>query len=301
MRKANKQIKQESKMSMMKTMPFWFRTVLFFVGAQIVLYMSRGFVGGALGWYLIPLEQLPEAVSGFTSLQNGFELILRMDAMGNAIIISLTYLQIAVFLLVNALMLLLLAPAKLSAIDCCWRAFRGETTGDSAPLAWYRKPRRMFKAMGFSLLLEGGCQVLGVLLMLPGMALSFYLAMGEWMQVGAVIPLEIKLLSILSLVLLLVGLALAFSLHSLLYPVIYCLAAQPDYSVSKIWKRGLSSIKGTRCAFIGFRLSFLPWYILSSFTMGMMDLYLLPYLSFANFHFLQETAQEKMQTSLGEA
>lgn len=289
----NRQLKLEGKQSMMQTMPLWFRAILFFVGAQLFLEMSKRWFGGALGWYLIPIDKLPDAVSGFTLLENGFELIVRMDVMNVTAVVSLTYLQIAIFLLANAVVLALLAPAKLGTMNCCWRSFRGEHTGDFSPVGWYRKPKLFAKAVGVSFLVDGLCRVLGFLLTLPGLALSLYLCMSDWMQPGAAIDMEFRILSLLSLLLTLCGIFLAFALYSLLYPLVYCLAAQPDYSLAQIWKKGLASTKGVRWRFIGYRLGFVPWYLLSSFTVGVADLYVMPYISFASFRFLQEAAQDK--------
>lgn len=276
-----------------KTMPFWMKAILLLVGIQVLLHFLQGQLGGLLGWYLIPIDKFANAQTGYFAVENGFEVVFRMDALNLVAAMSLTYAQIVQFLLVNAMILLLLAPIKMGALERFWLSFRGVTQKFPSMFRWYTKPNLLGKSILVSLILDLGCRLFAILLMLPSSFIYFYLYGGSWMGTAMEASYLISLLAFLGMVLLLGGAALAFFCYSTLYPIAYCLAAQPDYSFKKVWKRGLASIKGEKGRFFRFRLSFLPWLLLSSFSYGVMDLYILPYLSFASFYFLQETAIRK--------
>lgn len=284
------QLKQSAKMTMGKSMPFWMKTIFFLVGVQVLLHFLRAQLGGLLGWYLIPISEFANAQTGYFAVEKGFEVVFRMDALQMVAAMSLTYAQIIQFLWVNAVALLLLAPIKMGALERFWLAFQGKTQDFPSMFRWYSKPSLLGKSVLVSLILDLGCRLLAILLMLPSSLIYFYLYGGSWMGTPAEASYVISLLAFLGMILLLGGAALAFYCYSSLYPIAYCLAAQPDYSFGKVVRRGLDSIKGQRGRFFRFRLSFLPWLILSSFSYGVMDLYILPYLSFASFHFLQEAA-----------
>lgn len=289
-------LKQSARMTMGKTMPFWMKTIFLLVGIQVLLHFLQGQLGGLLGWYLIPIDKFADAQTGYFAVEKGFEVVFRMDALKLVAAMSLTYAQIVQFLLVNAVILLLLAPVKMGALERFWLSFRGTTQNFPSMFRWYTKPSLLGKSILVSLILDLGCRLLAILLMLPSSFIYVYLYGGAWMGTAMETSNLISLLAFLGMVLLLAGAALAFFCYSTLYPIAYCLAAQPDYSFKKVWRRGLDSIKGEKGRFFRFRLSFLPWLLLSSFSYGVMDLYILPYLSFASFHFLQEAAIHKQST-----
>ena len=80
-------------------------------------------------------------------------------------------------------------------------------------------------------------------------------------------------------------------LHSLLLPVLYCLAAHPEYSLKETFRRGFRSAQGIRGGFYRMRLSFLLWFFLSRLTYGAMDFFVLPYSSLTAMLYLQEGAR----------
>jgi len=289
----NRQMKQDGKLRMGLTMPFWTKATLLLVGLQVLLYVLRGQFGGLLGWYLIPIEKLPDAVTGYTAIAHGFEVVFRMDALELVAAMSLSYGQILRVLLINALALLLLAPIKIATIEHYWLAFRGETQNRPSMLRWYTKPKLLGKAVIVSLILDVGCRLIAILALLPSILLYAYLYGGTWLAAPSETGTLISVLALLAMGLLVGGVLVAFFIYSTLYPIVYCLAAQPDYSIGKVLRRGLGSIRHARQRFFGFRLSFLPFYILSNLTYGVMDLYILPYISFSSFHFLQEAAKQR--------
>lgn len=296
----NRQMKQEGKLRMGLSMPFWMKATLLLVGLQVLLYVLRGQFGGLLGWYLIPIEKLPDAVTGYTVIERGLELVFRMDALELVAAVSLTYGQIAIFFLINALALLILAPVKLATLERYWLAFRGETQNPPSLLRWYTKPKLLGKSILVSLILDLGCRLLALLALLPSLLVYAYLYSGTWLSAHAEPDLTVSLLALLAMALLVGGALVAFYVYSTLYPIAYCLAAQPDYSMGKVLRRGLDSIRHCRKRFFGFRLSFLPYYILSNLTYGVMDLYILPYISFSSFHFLQEAAKQRPVDAQGQ-
>ena len=292
---SNRTLKRDGKRAMGQTMRLWLSACLLFLGLQLVLTYLRGELGGMLGWYLIRLSEYPEAASGFFQLTNGFELILRMEDMGAVAALSLTYDQIARFLFINFFILLLLAPLHMGLLERFWLAFRSSATEGKSLLRWYTEPKLFYKSVMVSLILNLGCRVVAILALLPSTLLYWRLYGGSYLGASVEESMGIALLALLALGLMIVGSLASFFLYTTLYPISYCLAAQPDYSLGMVLKRGMESIRGNRFAFFQFRLSFLPWYLLSSFTYGVMELYVLPYLSFSSFQFLQAAATARAE------
>lgn len=293
------QLKQFAKDIMRGSMPLWFKATLLLIAGEVTFLLLRGPLGGALGYYLIPLKDFPNATTGFFSVSNGFEMVLTMKSLDMVAAVSLTYLQIGQFLLVNLLILVALAPLKIAVLERFWLTFRQSDQPLPSMLRWYAKPRLFGKAVLMSLLVDLSCRLACLVLLLPSMGLSLWFLGGDNGGLGVLG----QILSPLAFMLFFGGLLLAFFLYTVLQPVTYCLAAQPDYSVSMLLRRGLESTKGFRARFLAFRLSFLPWYLFSAFTCGVLDMYLLPYISFSSFSFLQEAAKlrqtaQELQTKL---
>ncbi len=268
-------------------MPLWFKATVLLVGVEVVFLLLRGPLGGALGYYLIPLDQFPNAVSGFFSINQGFEVVLTMKSLDLVAAVSLTYAQIGQFVLVNLLILIVVAPLKIAVLERFWLTFRRAEQALPSMLRWYTKPRLLGRSILISLLLDLFCRLACIVFLLPSMGLSLWFLGGDTGGLGTLG----QILSPLAFLLFFGGLLLAFFLYTTIQPIAYCLAAQPDYSVSMLMRRGLDSTKGFRTRFLNFRLSFLPWYIFSAITCGVLDTYLLPYLSFSSFQFLQEAAK----------
>ena len=105
---SSRQLKQEAKVVMGKSMRYWFKITLAFIGIQLLFHMLQEGLGGMLGWYMVSVSDFPEAVTGYFPMDDGFQLIFRMEDVGSIAAISLTYGQIIRFLLINLAVLLLL-------------------------------------------------------------------------------------------------------------------------------------------------------------------------------------------------
>lgn len=283
-------LKEVAKRSMGRTMSFWLKLTLLFVGITLLLTMLRGQLGGSVGWFLFAIDQMPDAVTGYFPTSNGFELIFRLEPISTVAAFSLTYTQIVQIVVLTLLFILLIAPLKMATMERYWLSFQMEKHFPKL-LRWYTEPKLLFKSVMVSLLLDVGCLFLSLLLLLPSLMICLYLAGGSWMTATGAAATLVSLLPYLSVLLTVAAGLLYFYVYTILYPIAYCLAAQPEYTLGKIFQRGLYSTKGYRKRFFFFRLSFLPFYIVNSLTMGVMDMYVFPYLSFSSFHFLQEVAR----------
>ena len=299
---SSKELKREGKMTMGKTMPQWFRITLILIAVQLAAFILRAELGGTIGWYLIPLENVPDAATGLYAMEQGFQAIFRVELMSVVAAIELTYGEIVLFLVINLVALILVAPMKLAVLERLWISFRqGLVAPDKLPKAtrWYTQPKLFGKAVVVELLLLLGGNVAGIVFTLPSSALYVLLYGGNWLgNVMEPTPL-LSMLALLAVGLLILGAWLAYFLYSTLYPVAYCLAAQPSYSIGKVLKRGLASTKGARGNFVTFRLTFLLWLVISNFTYGVVDIYILPYLSFSSFLFLRAVTEQRHREEQG--
>ena len=178
----------------------------------------------------------------------------------------------------------------MATLEQYWLSFRGETPSVNQMLKWNTKPKLFGKSVIIALILNLGCRLIAILALLPSSVLYIMLYGGTLIEASPENALQMSLLALLAFALLLIGALAAYYLYTMLHPISYCLAAQPDYSLQKVLQRGFESIQGYRSQFFRFRLSFIPWYFLSSLTYGVVDLYMLPYLSFSSFQFLQTAA-----------
>jgi uncharacterized membrane protein len=289
------QLKQEAKKTMGMSMPLWIKATFILVGLQLLFHVLRRNLGGMLGWYLMRISDFPDAATGYVAIENGFQFILRMEAMDAVAAISVTYGQVLWFLLINLLVFLLLAPMKMATMEEYWISHRGGTPQFKRILRWYIDPKLFFKSVVIGLILDLGCRLIAILLLMPSSILYMILYSGNWIGTSTEASIGGSVLALLALALLTGGMMLSFYLYTSLYPISYCLAARPDYSVRQIIKRGLDSIKGYRGGFFRFRLTFLPWYFMSFFTYGVIDLYVFPYLSFSAFQFLNAVARDRQE------
>ncbi len=285
------QIKRLGKQHMGRHMLFWLSSNLLFVCLEVLLSIFALQAGGRLGWYLLPLKDYPDLVNGFHhTVEGAWEIVYRMDALGSVAAISLTTAEILQFLGINALILLLLAPMKLASLERFWLSFQNRTEDPPHLLRWYSNLGLLGKAVAVCFVTDVLMRLFGLVCMLPATVLSF------WLQ-GQIEVLSSGLLSALSLlgiVLLFLGMGVGFYCHSILYPILYCLAARPAYPLGKVFRRGLDSISGCRLRYVKFRLSFIVWLLLRRFGFGELDLFIHPYMSFASFVFLAEASGESL-------
>ena len=281
----NAAIKFEAKKSMGRSLPLWIKVTFLLVGLEVAFLALRGKLGGLLGMYMLRADSFPDAVSGYFPQENGFQLIARVDELGAIWAISLTYGDIIRFVVVNLVMFLLIAPLKIATMERYWSAFRGEMEKKNI-FRWYTKPKLMGKALVVEGVVDLLCRSIGVLVMAASYGIIILIYQG-------ILP---SFMGIFGMFLMVGGMLFAFWLYTRLLPIRYCLAAQPDYPLGKIFERGRASVRGYEKQFFGLMMSMLPWYFLSVVVFVAMDLYILPYVTFVAFQFLQEVANHRRQT-----
>ena len=107
--------------------PICMRVTLLLVCVQLAFYGLRVFCGGTLTYGLAKLSEYGDTASGIYFNAEGFSILFRMDLTQTVLAIPVTYHQILVFLLVNALFFVLLAPLRLGAMEQYWGVLRGST------------------------------------------------------------------------------------------------------------------------------------------------------------------------------
>lgn len=289
------QFKFNGKIVMGKSIPIWIKATILVVGLQLAcLFVEQGVVGGFQSGF-VSLASAPEAVTGWSFSPDGFQLIARLDMLGVAAVMAMTYGQALRLAGMTLAVILLLAPLKIGVLEKYWKVHREESLESVEISRWYKNPKLFGKAVLVELILSIGCQVIAVLAILPSLLLYFFVYGQDMMGAGEQEILWISMLVFVALALLIAGMLFAFFCYTTIQPICYCLAAQPEYSMGQVWRRGLNSIKGYRGKFFCFRLSFLFWYILSNVTYGTLELYILPYISFSSFQFLNAAAEDRRE------
>lgn len=273
--------------------PLCIRVTLLFVGLEVAFVGLRYLLGGTVGYYMTNLSDYANSATGFYQTNEGFSLIFRMDLLQTVVAVPLTYTQIQVFLLVNVVLFVLLAPMRLGAMEQYWFLMRGRAGAVKQMFQWYGDFKRLGKAVAVEFVLGGVVRLVGILALIPSFLLYYRLYTGtvspdawtvasSWTEFGA-------------LLLLLAAALFTFWLHSVLLPIRYCLAAHPEYSLGETFRRGARSLRGFRTAFFRFRLGFLIWMFLSQMTYFAMDLFVAPYTSLSGMVYLQEAARAREQ------
>ena len=272
--------------------PICMRVTLLLVCVQLAFYGLRVFCGGTLTYGLAKLSEYGDTASGIYFNAEGFSILFRMDLTQTVLAIPVTYHQILVFLLVNALFFVLLAPLRLGAMEQYWGVLRGSTQLRVVRVfQWFRQPKRLGKAVAVEFVLSILVRLAGIVATIPSLYL-FYVFYTNTPSADAYTTLSS--LTQMGATLLAVAAALfTFWLHSVFLPVRYCLCAHPEYSLGQTFRRGLQSAKGVRGAFFRFRLSYILWFAASQLTYGAMDLFVTPYSSLGGMVFLQEAARAR--------
>jgi hypothetical protein len=276
-------IKTHAKKAM--TSPLCLRATLVLVGIQLALVGVRYLAGGTLTYALVSLASYGDTTSGLYFTAEGFSLIFRMDLTGMVLAIPVTYAQLKVFVLVNLVCFVLIAPLRLGAMEVYWKLLTAQTPKISAMLQWFTQARKFFKALVVEAVLGGVVRLVTLALSVPGFWLLyvFYSTTPDLASYGTVNALT-QLAGSIWLVL---AALLGFTLHCYWLPVRYCLAAHSEYSLGEVFRRGTWSTKGVRGAFVRFRLSYILFFFLSQVTYGAMDFYVAPYTALGSMSFIQ--------------
>ena len=266
------------------------RVTLLFVGASMAFFGLRYLFNGTMSLTLASLASYGDTSSGFYVLDEGFNLIFRMDLTGTVAALSMTWAQLRAFVVVNVIIFLLLSPLKLGVMEAYWGLTRGKKDGKVVQVfQWYLQPLRLVKAWVVELCVQVAVGAVTFVASTPAMFLFYRFYSTTTSMAGFDLSRRMMLWAadILAILAMLFGLWL----NSLLLPVRYCLAAHPEYSLGETFRRGFRSARGIRGGFYRFRLSYILWFFLSRLTYGAMDLYVLPYSSIGSMLYLQEAAR----------
>ena len=276
------------------TNPLSLRVTLVVVAVQLLFFGLRYLFNGTLGMAVASLADYGDTASGVYVLDEGINVIFRMDLTGMVAAVSVTWGQLRAFLAVNTVLFLLLSPLRVGAMEVYWGMTRGVKDGKVAQLLqWFLQRGRMVKAW----VVEFCLQVLVGAATFAATTPSLYLFYRFYSTTTSIAGFDFSRRLLLWAADILAVLAMLFGvwLHSLLLPVRYCLAAHPEYSLGETFRRGFRSASGIRAGFYRFRLSYLLWFFLSRLTYGAMDLYVLPYSSLGSMLYLQEAARQRAQ------
>ena len=276
------------------TNPLSLRVTLAVVVVQLLFFGLRYMFNGTLGLAMASLADYGDTASGFYVLDEGINVIFRMDLTGMVAALSVTWGQLRAFVAVNTVLFLLLSPLRVGAMEVYWGMTRGDKDGKLAQvLQWYAQRARMFKAWVVEFCLQGLVGAITFAATIPSLYL-FYRFYSTTTSVAGV-DFSRRLLLWSAEILAILAMLLGIWIHSLFLPVRYCLASHPEYSLGETFRRGFRSARGVRGGFYRFRLSYLLWFFVSKVTYGAMDLFVLPYSSLGSMLYLQEAARQRNQ------
>ncbi len=282
-----RQVKSRAKRLMLNLLSL--RVTLVVVGAQMAFFFLRILCNGTLRLTMANLASYGDTASGVYVLEEGINVIFRMDLTGTVAALSMTYSQIGAFLIINAILFLLLSPLRLGAMEAYWKVTRGDGGKVAEMFRWFLEKGRLLKSWAVEFCLQILVGVLTFIASTPGLFLfyRFYSTATSMTAIGFSQRLMLWAADGLAILAMLFGVWL----HSLLLPVRYCLASHPEYTLRETFRRGLRSASGIRGGMYRFRLSYILWFFASRVTYGAMDIFVLPYSSLGSMLFLQQAAK----------
>lgn len=150
--------------------------------------------------------------------------------------------------------------------------------------SWLGDPRLTLKAFGATLWFLGISLVwAAAFLGIPVLTILFITARVKEMAVGAVV-----FLSGLLTLLVLTGAILTAVRVCAYLPAFFVLAAHPNMHIREVFRECSLFMQGRRWEFFELLLSFLGWFLLSSFTCGLVALYVRPYMNLTLLSFTQQ-------------
>lgn len=255
------------------------------LGLLTLTYLIQTFVGGLMVYLPLSLADFPMQTGvweadaalmgsllslgglGRLSTTGGLLIALRMDVAGAVMVLLMPWSLLGSFLCIQLILLLVTSPFRLGALDQFWRMIAGEELQPGRPFHWYADLRLTGKALCVELVLGLWKWLTRMLFLVPGMALMVAGSQGQG---------NTALLG-LALLLTLAGPVLGYWLYCLLLPARYVLAKHPQRSPWQAFRRGAGLFKGRRKDLFLFRLSFLPWNLVSMFMSGLPDAFIYPY------------------------
>lgn len=290
-----KELKEKGKETMRETLPTWVKlTVLFISLSLATVFLIRAVGGDHFIYDTLKLSEYPTAQTATKIVEDGVEFVYRVDRTDTVIVGFMSYVAMAMMLATQIVLFILFAPMKMALLQRYWQAYRKEKIEENSALKWYTTPALFGKAVLVELLINIVSSFAAIVGAMPSFLVGLTLAytpLGEISTGTATGTLFLYLMLTLTLL----GALFAFYVHAILQPIAYCLVAKPDYSIKQVVRRGFDSTKGSRKSFFNLRFTFIGWYIVSSFTYDILEMYILPYITFTSFHFLEAAAKKRQK------
>ena len=243
--------------------------------------------GHPLTYMILSLADNAGVKSGLQVTGAGIAGALRLDPAGLILAMQITWPQLALFLLEALVVLLLTVPVTYGALEQFFGMLHRRMPTMRALFRWYGDLRLVFRSMTVELVLTLVQWILRILGMAPGLYLFAR-------TIGAADGSASNLNS-LSGGLMLLGMVAAYILSCQLDPIRYFLANDPGLGVAGAFRKGWASLRGRRLDYFWFAFSFIGWELISMFTYGLGDIYLLPYRSMASALYLGIAVPEGSQ------
>lgn len=233
------------------------------VAISLILASIQMNFGHLLIYYLLDAAANPGVSTGAQVTAQGVAAALRLEPAGIILAIQMTWGEIGLFVLESLIILLLTVPVTYGALEHFLSLLHRRVPTLKSLFRWYTDLGMTLRAMVLELILtvvHWGLRLLG---MVPGLLLFVN---GEG---GTITSLSGPLM--------LLGALLAYGVSCQLDPARYFLANDPRLGVLGALRKGVGSLKGRHVDFFWFSFSFIGWELITTFTYGLGDIYLLPY------------------------
>lgn len=279
------QLKQQAKLTISRSRGPYLKLIGILLGLLVLSYLLQSAFGGLMVMMPLSLEAFPLetgvwpveaglmgqllAMGGmeFLSSTGGLVFALPMEEVGLVMVMLMPWSLLRSFIILQTVVLLGIAPFRMGALEQMNGLLVGRTPPTKALFRWYTDLKRLARAVVVQLVLGLWQWGSRLVCMIPGMALMVLSS-----QKGGS-----SLLLSLSSLLALAGTLAGYWLYCLLLPAQHILARRPELGPLQALREGAALFRGRRKELFRFRLSFLPWNMLSMFCANLPDAYLFAY------------------------
>lgn len=217
--------------------------------------------------------------NSFSLTEAGLFAALRMEEYAMGLSIAITPSVVLMFLLVRLVVTAVLAPLSIGSLDNLWAIQHGAPKRFREVFRWYGSVKRAGSAIVLQVFLWVEQMVLTVLFSIPALAVLYLLPMDLFSANAAIW-------------LLLGARAVVWCIMTQFQPIRYQLARSPEQGVRKALRYGRAILTHRHGQYLKFRLSFLIWELLDTFSQGVFQFYLFPYQGLANMNWLDEMEKQ---------
>lgn len=237
--------------------------------------------GGALSLYYWDTIS-NDIQTSFQLSEAGLFAALRMEEYGIGLSVVITPSVILTFLLVRLVATAVFAPLHIGSLDNLWTVQHGTPKRFREVFHWYTDLKKAGKAIILQVFLWIEQAVLTVVFSVPALAVLYLL------------PANISSFNA-AIWLLVIAQAAVWCIMTQFQPVRYQLARHPEQGVGGALRYGRAVLTRRHGQYLKFRLSFIIWELLNSFSRGIFQFYLFPYQGLASMEWLLETERQVRQ------